>query len=138
NKLQAVFVAPTFSHLPWYADHPTKAEMRQEAYFLKVVVPFTEKPYRLQAEASGRLLLGFSKSGWGAFSLLLRHPDVFAKAAAWDAPLMMDAPGKYGSGDIFGTKENFQKYQLTRLLEERAGKLGDGKRLAVLGYGNFR
>ena len=23
NKYQAIFVAPTFSHLPWYADHPT-------------------------------------------------------------------------------------------------------------------
>src|SRR5262249_36502177 len=42
NKLRAVFVAPTFSHLPWYADHPTKADTRQETYFLKVVVPFIE------------------------------------------------------------------------------------------------
>src|SRR5437867_637350 len=32
NTLGAVFVAPTFSHLPWYADHPTKPEVRQERY----------------------------------------------------------------------------------------------------------
>ncbi len=51
---------------------------------------------------------------------------------------MMDAPGKYGSGDVFGTRDNFQKYCVSRLLEERAGKLGNGKRLAVLGYSNFR
>src|SRR5438874_10773690 len=38
NKLGAVFVAPTFSHLPWYADHPTKQDVRQETYLLKVVV----------------------------------------------------------------------------------------------------
>jgi hypothetical protein len=61
--------------------------------------------------ACGLLLLGFSKSGWGAlFSLLLRHPDVFGKAAAWDAPLVMDSPGRHGNGDIFGTPENFEKY----------------------------
>jgi len=30
NKLQVIFVAPTFAHLPWYADHPTKAEIRQD------------------------------------------------------------------------------------------------------------
>ena len=30
NKFQAIFVAPTFSHLPWYADHPTDPEIRQE------------------------------------------------------------------------------------------------------------
>src|SRR5205807_1053516 len=85
-----------------------------------------------------RLLLGFSKSGWGAYSLLLRHPDLFGKAAAWDAPLMMDAPGKYGSGDVFGTKENFAAYRVTTLLEQRAADLKSGKRLILLGYGNFR
>jgi S-formylglutathione hydrolase FrmB len=138
NKLQAIFVAPTFSHLPWYADHPTNTEIRQETYFIKVVVPFIEKTYPVQTGASGRLLLGFSKSGWGAFSLLLRYPDMFAKAAAWDAPLVMDRPGRYGTGEIFGTPENFKKYQIPKLLEARAETFGQGKRLILLGYGNFR
>jgi S-formylglutathione hydrolase FrmB len=138
NKFSAVFVASTFSHLPWYADHPTKPDIRQETYFLKVVVPFVEKTYPVKAEASGRLLLGFSKSGWGAFSLLLRHPDVFSKAVAWDAPMMMDAPGKYGSRDIFATPENFANYRVSKLLEDKAKVLGDEKRLILLGYGNFR
>jgi hypothetical protein len=138
NKLQAAFVAPTFAHLPWYADHPTKPEVRQEGHFLKVVVPFIDKTYPVRAGADGRLLLGFSKSGWGAFSLLLRHPDVFGKAAAWDAPLMLDRPGPYGSGDVFGAPANFEKYQVTRLLKERAGSFREGKRLVLLGYGNFR
>jgi S-formylglutathione hydrolase FrmB len=138
GKFQAIFVAPTFSHVPWYADHPTKAEIRQEAYFIKVVVPFIDKTYPVQAKAGGRLLLGFSKSGWGAFSLLLRHPDLFGKAAAWDAPLLMDRPGRYGSGDIFGTPENFESYQITKLLKVRAETLKKEKRLILLGYGNFR
>ncbi len=138
NKLRAVFVAPTFSHLPWYADHPTQPEIRQETYFLKVVVPFLEKNYPVATGAEGRFLLGFSKSGWGAFSLLLRHPDLFARAAAWDAPLMMDRPGPYGSGAIFGTPENFEKYQITRLLRARAEAFQKEKRLILVGYGNFR
>jgi S-formylglutathione hydrolase FrmB len=138
NKLGAVFVAPTFSHLPWYADHPTKPEVRQETYFLKVVVPFIDKTYPVRAEAEGRLLLGFSKSGWGAWSLLLRNPDLFRKAAAWDAPLMMDKPGKYGSGDIFGTEATFEGYRVSKLLEDKAEKFQKGKRLILLGYGNFR
>lgn len=138
NTLKAVFVAPTFTHLPWYADHPTKPEIRQESYLLKVVVPFIDKTYPVKAEAGGRLLLGFSKSGWGAWSLLLRNPDVFGRAVAWDAPLMMDKPGKYGSGDIFGTADNFDGYRVSKLLEEKADKLQKEKRLALLGYGNFR
>jgi S-formylglutathione hydrolase FrmB len=138
NTLGVVFVAPTFSQLPWYADHPTRPEVRQESYFVKVVVPFIDKTYAVRAEAEGRLLLGFSKSGWGAWSLLLRHPDLFQKAAAWDAPLMMDKPGKYGSGDIFGSADNFEGYRVGKLLADKADKLRKGKRLVLLGYGNFR
>jgi enterochelin esterase-like enzyme len=103
-----------------------------------VVVPFIERTYPVRAEAGGRLLLGFSKSGWGAFSLLLRHPGVFSKAAAWDAPLMLTRPDRFGMGAIFGTQENFEQYQITRLLEGQAGRLQKEKRLILLGYGNFR
>ena len=138
NKHGVIFVAPTFSHLPWYADHSDKPDVRQETYFLKVVVPFIEKTYPAQADAHHRLLLGFSKSGWGAWSLLLRHPDLFGKAAAWDAPLMMDKAGKYGSADIFGTQENFAKYRIETLLRAKSKELSTGGRLILTGYGGFR
>jgi hypothetical protein len=133
-----ICVYPTFSHLPWYADHPQDARIRQERYFLQVVVPFVERTYPARAAASGRLLVGFSKSGWGAFSLLLRHPQVFGKAAAWDAPLAMERPDRFGMGEIFATQENFERYQITRLLREQADRVRSGERLIHLGYGNFR
>jgi S-formylglutathione hydrolase FrmB len=85
-----------------------------------------------------RWLLGFSKSGWGAFTLLLRNPDVFAKAVAWDAPVMMAQPNKYGMEPIFGTQENFEKYQVSKLLATRAKNLGKEPRLMLLGHANFR
>ena len=135
NKHRAIFVAPTFSALPWYADHPTNKELRQETYFLHVVVPLIEKMYPAQTTTSGRRLLGFSKSGWGAWSLLLRHPNVFGRAVAWDAPMLLDAPGKYGSGEIFGTPANFEKYRVVQLL--RGSRLEDN-RLILLGRGNFQ
>jgi hypothetical protein len=138
NKHSVIFVAPTFSHLPWYADHPSDKAIRQETYFVKVVLPFIEKTYPVLVERRGRLLLGFSKSGWGAWSLLLRQPELFERAVAWDAPLMMDRPGKYGSGDIFDSEDNFANYHLTELVAKRAGELGDQPRLILTGYGNFR
>ncbi|QEL16320.1 alpha/beta hydrolase-fold protein [Limnoglobus roseus] len=138
NRLGVIAVAPTFSHLPWYADHPTDREIRQETYFLKVVVPFVDKAFPVRATAEGRLLLGFSKSGWGAWTLLLRHPDQFGRAAAWDAPLMLDKPGKYGSGEVFGTADNFEGYRVSKLLEANAEKFRSGRRLILHGYANFR
>ncbi len=135
NKFGVIFVEATFSHLPWYADHPADAKIRQETYFIKVVLPFIEKHYPVTMV---RWLLGFSKSGWGAFSLLLRHPDIFSKAVAWDAPLMMAMPNRYGMAEIFGTQKNFEKYQVSKLLESRAKDLKKEPRLMILGHANFR
>ena len=138
NKHQAIFVAPTFSHLPWYADHPTDKTIRQESYFVKVVVPFVEKHYPAMAEPKGRLLLGFSKSGWGAWTMLMRHPELFGKAAAFDAPMMMDKHDRFGAGPIFGTPENWEGYRIGKLLERNGDEIGKVKRLILLGVGNFK
>jgi S-formylglutathione hydrolase FrmB len=137
NKLGIIFVMPTFSDWPWYCDHPTNPQLEQEAYFLEVVA-LIEAAYPVQRGRAGRLLLGFSKSGWGAFSLLLRHPDVFDRAAAWDAPLNMAAPNQFGMGPIFGTQENFEKYRISSLLTKQAEELKPRSRLAMVGYSNFR
>ena len=139
NKYDLICVAPTFSHLPWYADHPRNPRIRQESYLLRVVLPFIEKTYPVVPDRAGRLLVGFSKSGWGAFTLLLRNPEVFEAAAAFDAPLALDRAGPYGSGPIFGSQENFEKYRFETLLKRKPERLGAGKRLALIGaFVNFR
>ena len=137
DRLNVVCVYPTFSQLPWYCDHPTDAGLRQETYFLKVVLPFVERTYPVRAGREARLLLGFSKSGWGAWSLLLRNPETFGKAAAWDSPLMMER-GLYGMAGIAGTQENFERYRIPNLLRERGAALGSEPRLLLMGYDNFR
>lgn len=140
ERFGVVFAAPTFSRLPWYADHPNRDDSRQEAYFMEDIVPLVESRYPVKAERAGRMLLGFSKSGWGAWALLLLHPDRFERAAAWDAPLMMDRPGLYGSGDIFGDVATFRRYEISALLRQRAEKMRGpaAPRLVLTGYGNFR
>lgn len=138
NRYSLICVAPTFSHLPWYADHPTDPEIRQESYFLKVIVPAIEERYPAKSDRDGRWLLGFSKSGWGAWSLLLRHPETFGRAAAWDAPLTEAAPRNYGMGPIFGTQANFESYRIETLLRSQGDRLGANPRLILTGYGNFR
>lgn len=137
NKLNVICVYPTFSHLPWYCDHPTEPGIRQETYFLKVVVPFMERAYPARAERGARLLLGFSKSGWGAWTLLLRNQEVFGKAAAWDSPMMMEK-GLYGMAAIAGTQENFERHRIPTLLRERGKSLGPEPRLLLMGYDAFR
>jgi len=127
--------------MPWYADHPTDPGVRQESYILKVLLPMIEKRYPAVAEPKGRLLVGFSKSGLGSWSPLLRHPEVFGRAASWDAPLAETRLASWGSETTFGTQENFEKYRITDLLKRRAELLKkdkDPRRLILLGHGSFR
>ena len=138
NRFGLICVAPAFSDWPWYADHPTDPSKQQERYLLEVVLPLVEARHPVLRRPQGRLLVGFSKSGWGAWSLLLRHPEVFGGAAAWDAPLMEQAPERFEMASIFGTQENFARYRITDLLQARAATLRDERpRLVLAGHGNF-
>jgi hypothetical protein len=83
----------------------------------------------------GRLLIGFSKSGWGALTLLLRNPDVFGKAIGWDVGIRLDTgdlePSKIEERTErdFGTKEQFEKYRISTLLKEKGIQLGTEARI---------
>jgi S-formylglutathione hydrolase FrmB len=139
NRYSLVCVYATFSQTSWYADNPLNPRIRQESYFLQTVLPFVEHEYPLLKETRARLLVGLSKSGWGAFTLLLRHPDLFWKAAAWDAPLDETDPAKWRYfQQKFGTPENLQNYRIDLLLKRRAPELRGSKRLALMGYGLMR
>ncbi|NQT87658.1 hypothetical protein HQ560_12885 [bacterium] len=135
EKLGAILVAPTFAALPWYADHPTDPRLRQETYMMRVVVPLTTALHPHRPERRG--LLGFSKSGWGAWSLLLRNPDAFAAAVAWDAPMMMETP-RFGMDKIVGDRKTFEAYRIPTLLRTHAAAVRARPRLGLLGFGNFR
>jgi hypothetical protein len=139
NRHQLVCIAPAFDLLPWYMDHASNSQRQHETYIKKSLVPVIENRYSIAASPDGRLLLGFSKSGWGAFTLLLRHPDFFGYAASWDAPLML-AEGdwhNWGISGAAGTVENFRLYQPSALLQSRAGLFRSGPRFVLLGHKSF-
>ena len=136
NKHGLIVVAPSFSDWPWYADHPTKPEIRQETYFVEEIVPFIDGLYPKASQK--RLLLGFSKSGNGSCQLLLRHPELFHAASIYDAPLMCNAACQFGMADIYGDQNNFDKYCIPQLLRKQTDLLrGKPPRLALFGYCMF-
>ena len=133
NRHSVICVTMAFDGTPWYGAHATDPKIRHEEHILRVVVPLVESRYPTLGTREGRLLLGFSKSGWGAFSLILRNPDIFGYACSWDAPLMVDWPGSWGIKEHFGTQENFEKYQVSKLFEKRAAFFKERPRLVLLG-----
>ncbi len=135
NKYKLICVAPEFTAKPWYCDHSTDMGRQDESHFLKTVIPFIDKNYPSLNTTEGRLLMGFSKSGWGAFTLILRNPHLFHKAAGWDSGIRVDT-GPISEEErterietLFGGASNFEKYRITTLLKERGSGLGDESRL---------
>ena len=132
NRYQLIVVQMVFEEEPWYGDHATDPAMRQASYIRNAVVPLIEKTYSTVSGAEGRLLLGFSKSGWGAFSLILANPDDFGYAAAWDAPMMLDS-FHYGMAAVFGTQAQLNRFRPDLLAVKQAGAFRDRTRLVLAG-----
>jgi len=80
NKHRVIFVASTFSQLPWYADHPTNREVRQERCFTerKISHEYRDGPQRIHDWHSGWLaeaveLAGRSGQGSSKTAVNERH-----------------------------------------------------------------
>ncbi|MGO1972860.1 MAG: alpha/beta hydrolase-fold protein [Propionibacteriaceae bacterium] len=133
NRHGLVAVAPTFSDWPWMTDLPDQQMFQQLLYFLEDVVGFVDGLYPNLA----RLLVGYSKGGSAALQLLLRHPDLFRAAAAFDSPIMKEQPDQWEMPYFWPNPEHFRDFAVPHLLRTRGHDLGETPRIALFGYGNF-
>jgi enterochelin esterase-like enzyme len=127
-----IVVTMTFEKQPWFGDHATDPAVRQASYMKEYVVPFVEEKFSTLGTPAGRLLLGFSKSGWGAISLILHDPDYWGFAASWDAPLMFDRM-HYGMKDVYGSQEQLDRWRPDLLAQRNAAAFKDRTRLVIAG-----
>jgi S-formylglutathione hydrolase FrmB len=129
NRYNATLIAPSFNVEPWYGDHDTDGGRRLESFIIKDLVPFSDallKPGIIPQ----RWVVGFSKSGNGALSLILRNPTVFSAAAAWDAPTQFtDLSAFKGMQANFGSEKNFDRYEIPRLVATRASDFQSRNRI---------
>lgn len=133
NRYGFVAVAPTYSDWPWMTDLPDNKMFQQVLYFLEDVVGFIDTKY----PQSSRLLIGYSKGGSAALQLLLRYPELFRAAAAFDSPIMKEQPDQWEMPYFWPNPEHFQDFAIPHLLKVRGRDLGDEPRIALFGYGNF-
>lgn len=132
NKYDIIIVQMGFEKEPWFGDHATDTKTRQASYLKEFVVPFIEKHYSTMGTSDGRLLFGFSKSGWGAFSLILTYPDFFGYAASWDAPMFFDG-FHYGMGEVYGTLDQLNVYRSDILASKQKKHFQKKTRLVLTG-----
>jgi hypothetical protein len=136
NQHQIICASPSFTSKPWYVDHDQIPSKQDESHLMRTVIPFIEAHYPVRVDGEERFLIGFSKSGRGAMSLLLRHSNMFNKVVAWDPGIrigMGPFDGGYDLGrhvrERFGSDANFESYRLSNLLKTRGKNLGKEPRL---------
>lgn len=139
NQYQLLCVAPAYEILPWYGDNPGQPTVRQSSYVLDVVIPFVDREFSTVTNQEGRLLVGFSKSGFGALGLFLMHPDTFGKVAVFDSFVNLPKLKNYtewGLADTYGPVENFDRYEVLNLLTQQKSLLQKGPcRITILAGG---
>lgn len=136
NRFGYICVFPSFSDWPWMGDHPTDPELRNESYLVRDVFPFVRGLYP-QASRTTQVL-GMSKGGNAALSLILRFPDLIHSIAIWDSPLMKINPDEWEMPMVYATRENFRRYAVPLLLQERVDLLRGQQRVVLHGFGMFR
>jgi cytochrome c2 len=114
NQYNTTIIEPIFPMYSWYADNPNDATIDYETFVADILPQWVDSHFSTTGDEQN-LLIGFSKSGYGAVDLLLKHPTVFSAAAAFDFPA--DNPTYDGLGsstaDDYGTQANFQNnYEL--------------------------
>ena len=141
DQYNLTIIEPSFGIEPWYADNPNDASVQYETFMTKDLLPWVTQNLALSGHEQN-WLIGFSKSGIGADDLILKHPDLFTLAAAWDFPADMSAYDQYGSSSAnsYGTDANFQaNYRLTTaFVDAHKTPFLTNNRLWIGGYSAFQ
>jgi hypothetical protein len=114
DQYNATIVEPIFPMDSWYADNPNDATIDYETFVADILPQWVDSNFSTTGTEKN-LLVGFSKSGYGAVDLELKHPSVFSAVTAFDFPADMSSYDEFGgsSADDYGTQANFQdNYQM--------------------------
>jgi len=86
------------------ADRPATCVRARayESYIIKDLIPHVDATYRTIARKDGRAIAGVSMGGFGAWSLALRHQDLFSAAASHSGVLALGyaGPHPYVAGKV--------------------------------------
>jgi hypothetical protein len=134
-----LLAAPTFADSPWGVDHARDLRVRQEGYLLAVLDLLTRLLARADAPRVPRFAFGFSKAGFAAVNLLLRHPDMIDGVSVWDASLIYEREWPPQLVEVAGGPEHATTYGIPAAAGNAARWLAsEPTRLALSGHGILR
>ena len=126
---------------PWWGVKNT-GENDHERVIVEQVIPWVRARYNIKAGRAGVGLMGWSKGGWGALSLILRNSDAIGFVGIWDTDYneafdAAGAPNDYGEEGFFGTEAQFLLHNPKTILAANLAAINDKARLFVSGAARF-
>jgi S-formylglutathione hydrolase FrmB len=75
---------------------------KYETYMTRDLIAYVDRTYKTIATREGRAIAGLSMGGFGALTLALRHPDLYAAAASHSGvdALLYEGPQPYQKGKV--------------------------------------
>jgi S-formylglutathione hydrolase FrmB len=61
-------------------------------FFVRELMPFIERTYRIRASRAARGITGFSMGGFGALRMAFMYPELFGSVSSHSAAMMRDPP----------------------------------------------
>ncbi len=109
DQYNATIIEPIFPIDSWYADNPNDPTINYETFVADILPQWVDSNFSATGTEKN-LLVGLSKSGYGALDLEFKHPSVFSAVAAFDFPGDMSSYDEFGSSSAndYGTQANFQ------------------------------
>jgi len=86
-----------------------------DRYVAQTLVPWVDQTFRTIAQPAARTVMGPSKGGYCAASVLTHHPDLFGQAISLSGYFVagLASSDTIGDGDVFGNDPTYEAHQST-------------------------
>lgn len=102
DKRQFIAVSiPEFDNL-WYSNKRDASDWAYDDFIAKELIPRVDSQFRSKPERQSRAVFGFSRGGYGAVKMALKHPDVFSMGASFAGVLDFAQQDRPDANRLFG------------------------------------
>jgi S-formylglutathione hydrolase FrmB len=109
NEFQCLIVCPDGGN-SWYLNSNIDTTIRFETFIADELVSYIDNHYKSIRRNNQRAITGLSMGGHGAFSIAIRHPDIFGAAGSMSGVFELRPTGyRYGINKLLGDTLNNEK-----------------------------
>ena len=137
DRYDVVVIIPYVKNTgPWWGTRNDGTGL-QENMLVEVVTQFSENELACSGLRDDTFVIGYSKSGNGAYSLILRNPAVFGYVCSWDGAFS-NTWDNSGLDTNFGTEAHWETFDPLQILAANVASVNDSERLVLLGYESWQ